>query len=149
MARKTIRAAQFMYYVPTGKFVKNAKTDKEQELMGIRHAFRGDVVDVPREEDVERGERGGSFEPEPEEVETEVTVDEPESEEMELDFSDPDSLTSWIQDEQPTTREVVDAADNDPEKAEALLAAENAATGGQPRKSVVSRLRRITQADEE
>lgn len=148
MARKTIRAAQFMYYVPTGKTTKNAKTGQEQEIMGIRHAFHGDVVDVPRDEDVERGEAAGSFEPEPTEEET--TEEEVEEENgNELDFSSHDSLVVWIRDSRPTAAAVVNAANEDPEKAEALLAAENEATGGQPRKSVVSGLRRITQADEE
>jgi hypothetical protein len=143
MARKTIRAAQFMYYVPTGRIVFNSKTKQEQEQMGIRHAFRGDTVDIPRPEDVERGEAGGAF------MEDEAAAAPPEPKERELDFSSHESLVWWIKEEKPTISEVVDAADNDPEKAEALLAAENEATGGQSRKGVISGLRSITQADEE
>lgn len=127
--RKTIRAAQFMYYVPTG-----------EDQLSVRHAFIGDTVDIPRDEDVERGEAGGAFEPD--EVEQESPVAE-ETDEEGLDFTSHDSLVSWIRDDKPTAAEVIEAADDDPDKASLLLAAEEEATGGQPRRTVAVQLKRI------
>ena len=63
------------------------------------------------------------------------------------DFSSHDTLVGWIQMAKPTVSEVVDAADNDPDKAEAPLAAEKEATGGQPRKGVKQGLEDVLEED--
>lgn len=130
MALKKIRGAQFTYYVPIG-----------EDKLAIRHAKRGDEVDIPREEDVRKGEAAGMFEPEPEE---EVEQESPVVENGGSMFDSHDQLVGWIRDERPSSRQVVTAAENDPEKAAKLLAAENEATGGQPRRSVVTGLNKIT-----
>jgi dTDP-4-dehydrorhamnose reductase len=62
-----------------------------------------------------------------------------------LDFDDHDALVAWIRTQKPTAAAVVAAAENDSDKAEALLEAENEATGGQPRKSVKEPLEKIIQ----
>jgi hypothetical protein len=142
MARKTIRAAQFMYYVPTG-VVRKLKDGAEEEVLSVRHALHGDTVNIPRDEDVERGERAGAFEVEQESpaVEEQTTTG--------LQFSDYDALVGWFKDEQPTVTTVISAADGNPDKAQMLLAAENEASGGQPRKGVTTGLNRIIKSDEE
>ena len=147
MARKTIRAAQFMYYVPTGE-VRKLKDGTEEEVLSVRHALHGDTVNIPRDEDVKRGERAGAFEAD-DEVEQASPVDNGLPVTAELQFDDYDALVGWFKAEQPTVSTVVQAADDDPDKAQLLLTAENEATGGQSRKGVVSGLQRIIDAGED
>jgi hypothetical protein len=52
-------------------------------------------------------------------------------------------LSAWIKSERPTVDEVVEEANNDPEKARKLLEAEDHATGGQPRSTLVEQLQEI------
>ena len=59
--QKTIRAAQFMYFVPTGEERLNRKTGETEELLAVRFAFFGDTVDIPRDVDVASGEEAGAF----------------------------------------------------------------------------------------
>jgi hypothetical protein len=145
MATRTIRTAQFMYYIPTGR-TRRRRDGVEEDILSVRHALRGDTVDIPRDEDIARGERAGTFVPD--EVEQASPV-ETQEEATGLDFSSHDALVGWIKSEQPTVHTVVDAADDDPDKAQMLLAAEEEATGGQPRKGVVTALNRIVHEAEE
>lgn len=145
--RKTIRVAQFMYYQPTGEQRFNRKTGQDEEVLSVRHAFFGDVVDVPRAEDIESGENAGAFEQD--EVEQESPVaEEPAATDGPV-FDSHDSLVLWIKNTKPSAAAVVAAADNDPDKADQLLAAENEATGGQPRKAVKRDLEAIMEEEED
>jgi hypothetical protein len=148
--RKTIRAAQYLYLVPTGQTRLNRKTGKEEEVFSVRHAFHGDTVNIPRAEDIESGEAAGAFEPDEVEQASPVAVEqEPEATAPGgPDFSSHDSLVMWIRDTKPTVATVVAAAGDDPDKAEALLAAEEEATGGQPRKGVESGLEVLMEEEE-
>lgn len=141
---KTIRAAQFMYFVPTGETYRD-KTGEEHEHLAVRHAFFGDTVDIPRAEDVETGEKGGAFVTDDEEVEQ----DSPVAADEETDLFSHDSLVLWIRNTKPSAAKVVEAAEDNPEKAEALLKAENEATGGQPRKAVTRGLEEILEEEDE
>ena len=131
-----------MYFVPTGR-TRRLKGGVEEDVLSVRHALRGDTVDIPRDEDVERGERTGTFVPD--EVEQESPAVEADAG---LDFSSHDALVGWIKKDHPNVNTVVEAADEDPEKAQMLLAAEETATGGQPRKGVSSGLNLIINAAE-
>lgn len=131
-----------MYYIPTGR-TRRRRNGAEEEVLSVRHALRGATVDIPREKDIERGERAGSFMAE--EVEQPSPV---QQEDTGLDFSDHTALVHWIKDEHPSARTVVAAAEHDPEKAQLLLAAEEEATGGQPRKGVSADLNKIIHAAE-
>jgi len=140
MPRATIRIAQFLYRVP----VEVSGQDKPR--LSVRHAFRGETVEIP-DKDYERGLKARAF------VEDEEEQPSPVEETAgtggeELDFSNHEQLVAWIKDDKPTAHEVVDAADGDPTRAEALLRAEEEASGGQPRKSVEEPLRKL-QTDEE
>jgi hypothetical protein len=145
--QKTIRAAQFMYFLPTGQKRLNRKTGQEEEVLSVRHAFNGDTVDIPRQEDVDSGEAAGAFEPD--EVEQESPVAEEPAATDGPDFGSHDSLVSWIKNEKPSASKVVAAADGDPEKAEALLNAEHEATGGQSRKAVTRGLEDLVVEEDE
>lgn len=142
---KTIRAAQFMYFVPTGEERLNRKTGQMEEVLAVRHAFFGDTVDIPREQDVKAGEEGGAFSSGDDQAADEqvaVATDEP-------DFSSHDALVAWFENTRPSVKKVVAAAEDDPDKAEALLLAENTATGGQPRKGVRSGLETILEEEDD
>lgn len=141
MSIQTIRVAQFMYYIPTGR-TRVRKDGKTEDILSVRHALRGDTVDIPREEDVERGERVGAFvvekivvEPGPVATEEDVNTGP--------DFSSHDMLVEWFEDTKPTAREVINVAEGNADKAEMLLDAEETASGGHSRKSVVNALNRI------
>jgi hypothetical protein len=143
MAKRTIRAAQFMYFIPTGR-TRRLKGGVEEDVLSVRHALRGDTVDIPRDEDVERGERTGTFVPDVVEQASPAAVEEDTG----LDFSDMGALVGWIKKDHPNVNTVVAAAEDDPDKAQMLLAAEEQATGGQPRKGVSSGLNLIINAEE-
>lgn len=145
MSTQTIRVAQFMYYVETGR-VRTLKNGDEQEILSVRHALRGDTVDIPREEDVERGERAGAFVAVVED--TESGPDEMEEVDSGPDFSSHDTLVEWFEEERPTAREVVAAAEGNADKADMLLDAEETSTGGHSRKAVVTGLNKIIDAAE-
>lgn len=146
--QKTIRAAQFMFFVPTGEERLNRKTGEQEEVLAVRHAFHGDTVDIPRDEDINTGEAAGAFEPD--EVEQESpAVEEESTAPGSPDFSSHDTLVAWIKNERPSAGKVVAAADGDPDKAEQLLAAENEATGGQPRKAVTRGLEDLLEEEED
>lgn len=59
-----------------------------------------------------------------------------------MDASD-DELIIWLQEENPTIPEVVDAVGDDPENAQRALDAEESATGGEPRQGLVDKLEAI------
>jgi len=145
MAVKTIRSAQFQYFIPTGE-QRTYRDGRVEDVLSIRHAFRGDKVNITRPEDIAAGEAAGAFEPE--EVEQESPVAEPEPTDTGLDFSSHDALVFWIQREKPTVSAVVDAAEGDSDKAQLLLAAEEEASGGQPRKGVVTGLNDLIEEEE-
>jgi len=144
MARKTIHAAQFMYYVPTGE-TRTYRDGREEEVLSVRHALHGDTVDIPRAEDVAAGEAAGAFVEE--EVEQESPVAAP-AEPTGPDFSSHDALVAWMEATSPTVQDVVDAAGDDPDKAAMLLDAENTASGGQSRRGVVRALTPIAEGQD-
>jgi hypothetical protein len=140
MSKQTIRVAQFMYYVPTGR-TRARKDGKTEDILSVRHALRGDTVDIPREEDVERGERVGAFVLE--EVAPSGPVEIEEDVNTGPDFSSHDMLVEWFEDNKPSAREVINAAEGNADKADMLLDAEETASGGHSRKSVVTALNKI------
>jgi hypothetical protein len=136
-----------------------------------RTAKQGDTVDIPREEDIARGEEVHAFLTD-EDIEAAEAAAEAEADEMEAirqsqleaqtppgtdaegeeveevssvsEMSD-EELVAWIKEDKPTAHEVVDAAEGDPDLARRLLDAEDEASGGDSRKSVISGLTAIIQ----
>jgi hypothetical protein len=147
--RKTIRSAQFMYFLPTGVERLNRKTGQTEEVLSVRHAFYGDTVDIPREEDIATGEAAGAFEPDEVEQESPAVEQQPPADPDEPDFTSHDALVAWYRHTKPTASRVVAAADGDPTKAAALQRAEHEATGGQPRKAVTRGLAPLLEEEEE
>jgi hypothetical protein len=156
----------FTYRVPVldaegNPVIAKSKRNIERAKFRTVHAQRFQAInldDIP-EDELARGEELGAFFTEDElrvlrggapaasngsngEESTEGTDEVPE----ELNFDDHDSLVLWIKTQKPTVDAVVAAAGDDPDNAEALLDAENEATGGQPRSSLVTRLKKIIEA---
>ena len=124
--KKTIRIAMFGY-------------DPDPDTGVSKEAFRGDVVDLGKE-DVERGIEIGAF------VEDFSTPD-PEAEGVDLviDFETASvgEIEEWIREDRPTVAETVEIADGSPAIAEKVLEAETSAYSGEPRKGVVDGLSAI------
>jgi hypothetical protein len=147
--RKKIKHAQFSYYVPTTS--TDMKTGKTRDRLSRRIARAGDWIQIPREEDVQAGEESGAFFTDEElnpvvaDEDTESSSNGGVSDDDIADASAPshDELVAWIRDERPNSATVVERAGDDPEMAQALIDAENEASGGDPRKSVVEPLERI------
>lgn len=145
--RRKVKHAQFSYYVPTQS--TDMKTGKTRERLSRRIARSGDWVEIPRQEDVDAGEMAGAFFTD---EELNPTIADEESDDnggiTDDDIDDAtapshDELVTWIRDERPNSATVVERAGDDPEMAQALIDAENEASGGDPRKSVVEPLERI------
>lgn len=142
MTEVQIRHAQFTYFEEIGSKV-NKRTGEDVPDLATRHAKYGEIVDISRDEDYQRGVAHGAFEDVVAEEQTEEAQEEPEPETVPLDWERHDDLVEWIRDDKPTAKEVVSAAEGDPEKAQKLMDAENEASGSQPRKAVMDPLRKI------
>jgi hypothetical protein len=142
-----IRHAQFHYYVETEGV--NRETGEKVPRLARRIATRDQVVDIPRQEDIDRGEAYHAFYTEDDYAEQEreaaeaagddiadATTDGPASHEY-------DDLVAWIRDAKPNAARVVEEAGTDGELAQLLIDAENEASGGDPRKSVTEPLTKI------
>ena len=147
MAEREIKHAQFAYSVETER-ADPTDADKKVKRLSRRLALRGQIVDIPRDEDIQRGEEHGAFVTEEERAAEEEAEEQTEEEDEESESSpgsgqSHDELVAWIRDDKPSAAKVIAAAGNDAKKAEALLDAEYEASGGQPRKSVVTALEKI------
>jgi hypothetical protein len=156
--KRKVKVLAFTY----AKVYDNPYDPDGPKIVEAAIAQRGDLVDWDEltPYDQERADKFEVFydEGEPElEVQPDGTLapaEEPDEESGSADGEDialgPNSsvqdLTEWIRDDQPTVTEVVELADGDPAMAQKLLDAENAATGGDPRKGVVDGLNKIIAA---
>lgn len=149
MALRTIRHAAFSYRVTAPDPVRQGQT-----IVHERKALQGETVDIPFDDDLERGERFGAFvspsTPAAEsaiesERETLQPSDEDELDEEELSVSEmtDEQLVEWIQGDHPNVQTVIDAAEGDAAQAKRLLDAEDKASGGDSRKGVIDGLTAI------
>lgn len=152
--RRKVKHAQFSYYVPTESV--NMKTGKTQPRLARRIATQGSWIDIPRDEDVKAGDDAGAFYTEDE---LNPSVDAGDDETIgddDIDSGDGDEptpppdqaeLVAWIKGDgdgdKPTAPEVVARAGDDPVLAQALIEAENEASGNDPRSSVIQPLEKI------
>ncbi len=143
MSEVQIKHAQFVYY--TEGTATNPKTGEQIPRLVPMIAKRDEIVDIPRSEDIERGELHGAFYTDEDYAsEDDAVEDDGDGDEGGApEGNDHEELVTWIRDSKPTAVQVVQAADGDPERAQALLDAENEASGGDPRKSVVEPLNKI------
>lgn len=141
MTEVQILHAQFKYYTE-GKAV-DPKTGETKPRLVPHVALRNQIVDIPRDEDVARGEDAHAFYTEEDYASDEETSADEVTAETAPTENDHDALVVWIRDERPNAATVVAAAGDDPERAQALIDAENEASGGDPRKSVIDPLSKI------
>jgi hypothetical protein len=154
---RRVRHGLFTYWVPTKVMTSGGE---EQERFTEQMAFRGQVVNVERPDDLARGEQFGAFEAErfnddgsPIEAPASATAPDGTSsddEAVELAELDHEDLVDWLQgtgmfdgEKKPNANEVVQAGHGNPELAQRLLAAENEASGGQPRETVIKGLSNV------
>lgn len=160
MANKVIKHGLFTYYVEKeGILADGTRGDRLVEKI----AYHGQEVDIPREVDIQRGEENGAFFNDAElkvmrrkrrraesraEVEAAKTVDETDFEEL-----DDEELVEWLMsagqfdgEKKPNADTVVKVAEGDPELAERLIKAEETASGGSPRSTVIDGLTAIRAA---
>ena len=148
MTEKKIKHAQFQYHIPVTSVDMN--TGKSSERLSPRIARHGQWVDIPRAEDVEAGEAAGAFFTDAElnqpDDESGVGDDDIAEDDEEDAVPSHDELVAWMQSDKPTISAVVARAEN-PEMARALMRAENEASGGDPRTTLIAQLERIAVRD--
>lgn len=104
----------------------------------VRTASRGDLIALSSEEEAE-AERIGAIQ---------AGAGKPEGEpELDMDAATVEELEEWLTDERPTVAEVLSRAGSDPDLAQRLLDAEDAATGGDPRRGVEAGLLKVIEAE--
>lgn len=150
MAEKKIKHGLFWYYAPEPTIDQSGA---EAVVLVEKLAYHNDVVDIPREADVARGEKFGAFYTDAELKAQKSDGAEPEDvseEDVELADLDEDELVDWLMgtgrfdgQPKPTVKDVVAAAGDDPDLAGRLLDAEDRASGEDPRAGVVSGLESI------
>lgn len=164
---KLIRIGAFRYHNPE----EVVRDGEEVEVLVERTGFHCETVDIPREEDIVRGESLNAFWTPEEAVAHYAAMDmqvpwqgsvpeltqaaaetaaEPEEIEVELKDLPQQELVDWLMstgqfdgNPKPTVEEVVDASEGDAQLAEKLIAAEKTASGDAPRKGVVDGLQAI------
>lgn len=148
MALKTVKVLAFTYakvhdnpYDPNGsKIVENTMATRGDELefdeLVPYDQQRADKFEVfYTDEELTRLQPDGTLAP---------VGGDPASESIVLDESSSvEELTAWIGEDQPTIDEVVELAGDSPVMARKLIDAETAATGGDPRKGVTTKLEKV------
>ena len=132
----TIKIRAFPYYT-----VEKDLTDPagKREVTREHIATRGQKVELS-DVDLERARKFDAIQTTADEA-----VDE-SGDTIEVATASPAELAEWIEEDEPTVDETVEAADGDPNVARRLLEAEHLATGGEPRKDVVDGLNKIINA---
>lgn len=151
MAKRTIKHVSFSYKVelPDGRI---------SEV----HAAHGETVDIPRQEDLDLGEKFGAFytdeelkvvsAPTAQAAGAESPDDAGQSEELDLALDPAEDVALWIQEDSPSINDVLEAVgeSSDPIAAATnTLEAENLARSGDPRKGLVAGLHAIIERNNE
>lgn len=129
MAEREIKIRSFTWR----EEIENPVTGKVGAV--TRQAAYGSVVDLP-DHAIERGEALNAFFTDEDRAEADATEDETYLQDM-----DDEELAEWVS--SSTIPQVVNAANDDPDLAQRLLDAENAATGNDPRNGLVEGLAKV------
>lgn len=146
MASRKIKHVAFTYTIDSKDPISG------DDIVVFRTALRNETVDVLKQADIDKGEKFGAFysdeelkaqkDQEPAAV-LQRELEGEEEAELDMDSASLEELEEYIIEQEPTVDQVVALAAGDPDRAKRLLAAENAATGNDPRKGVVEGLNRI------
>jgi hypothetical protein len=157
MAIKTIKHGYFWYSSPETVI----RDGEEKQVFVERTAFQNESVEITRDSDLERGEKFGAFytddELEARSAAPEAPAEEStEATEVDLSALDDDELVDWLMStgefdgrKKPNGSEVVEAVGDNPELAKRVLAAENTASGGDPRNNVEEPLNKVAEGDQQ
>lgn len=138
MAEKTvertvkIKAHSYRAYVPNPR-------DPDSNILVRRVAKRGETIELS-EDEAARGDALDAFG---------TGKETEESAAIEVAGMDDEELVTWIEENDPTVQDVVDASAGNGALAQRLLDAETSATGGDPRKGVVKGLAAVIDRDNE
>lgn len=111
-----------------------------QQYPAMLRARKGDPIEVD-DEDLARGEEHGAFES------TETRAEAaPAATPLAADMSD-DELVAFISEEKPSVPDTVALANEDPEQARRVLAAEEIAKDGDPRQTLVTKLEALLEQE--
>jgi pyruvate/2-oxoglutarate dehydrogenase complex dihydrolipoamide acyltransferase (E2) component len=131
MAERTIKIKSFVWH-------KKGKDYNGDDIVSVVQSSRGEVVDLP-DNVIAYGEAHGAFiTPEDEAVEEAATAD--------VSLMGEDELVDWVSEH--TIPEIVNVAKTDPDLVGPLLAAENTATGNDPRSGLVEGLAHVAGSGE-
>jgi hypothetical protein len=143
MPEAKIKIRAFPYYVDAEDPVTGREVRQE------RIATRGQTVELS-DADYERAQRFDAITDPDNSVDTAGNVVDESGEVVKFDPSSDvaaessvQSLSLWIKEDKPTVDQVVEEANEDPDAARKLLDAENHATGGSPRSTLVEQLNEI------
>ncbi len=130
---RRVKDAVFVYHAS----IPSPVDPDAEPVLVERTAYHGQTVDL-LSHDIERGERHGAF----------FTEEEPQAGEGAKWASqfDHDSLVQWMQRTQPSTQEVTNLVNEDPDPkqaAEKMLAAERESSGGDVREDLMAGLQAI------
>lgn len=131
MAERTIKMKSFVWH-------KKGKDYNGDDIVSVVQSKRGEVVDLP-DNVIAYGEAHDAF----------VTPeDEAQEEALQIDVAsmDSDELVDWVSEH--TIPEIVNVAKNEPDLVGVLLAAENTATGNDPRSGLVEGLAQVAGSGE-
>lgn len=123
MPERTIKIKSFVWH-------RKGKDYNGDDITQVVDSKRGETVDLPAQV-VAYGESMGAFVTPEDEAQDEATV-------VDVSAMDEDELVDWVSEH--TIPEVVAVAKNDPDLVGPLLAAENIATGNDPRSGLVEGL---------
>lgn len=137
MANRTIKHKAFSYQV-----VEPDPLDPDKKVLRDKLARRGVEVDIPRDEDLRRGELHGAFV-------SDEDASEPASPASLADKTD-EELVDYLEgvgaDKAPNVQDVIEASGGDVDLARRLLVAEEEASDGEPRAGVTEGLGKIIDA---
>lgn len=117
---------------------------QEGQFIATEHrAVKGDIIDVPESVFEKYADPSIDAWYRDEEVAEDSATDDSDASVTPLAEMDQAQVTQWLSDTEPTEKEVVEAAEGNPELARKLLNAENEVTGGDPRDGVVEGLSEV------
>lgn len=147
MPEAKIKIRAFPYYVDQEDPVTGRQVRVE------RVATRGQTVELS-ELDYERAKRFDAITDPDNNIDAAGNVVDDGGEVVKFDPADDvaaessvQSLSLWIKEDKPTVDQVVEEANEDPDAARKLLDAENHATGGSPRSTLVEQLNEIIEGE--
>lgn len=134
---REVKILAFPYTVPVEDPYRPGTFGRVEQL-----GQRGETITV-NDIDLERGDRLNAFVTEQDREAREAAGEET----LVIETASVPDLADWIREDKPKVQEVIDASGGNSEVAARLIEAENVATGGEPRRTVVDGLTEVIARD--